>query len=343
MSGSQNHGAHATRLIVLLRDRLIRGIDHWDGFWFTPRHADTLAFLRIATGAMLLYSHVTLAMDLPAFVGNEALIDNATSKSLQDGTYGSPTAAFSTLWFIDSPGMIALHHGITILVTMLMTVGLLTRVTVPIAVLLQWMLLHRLLGSLFGLDQIVTYCAMYLAITPCGSVFSVDAWLRDRFLNRKESAPAKHSLWLRWLFPTNEATVAANVATRLLQLHLCAIYLFGGLAKTRGQMWWDGTALWYAISNYEYQSIDVTFLSAYPKVFTALTHVAMFWEIFYIALVWPKATRGIVLALAVAVHGGIAAFLGMITFGLMMIAANMIFIDPATIHRWTKKDRHSIS
>jgi hypothetical protein len=45
-------------------------------------------------------------------------------------------------------------------------------------------------------------------------------------------------------------------------------------------------------------------------------------------------TRPITLAIAVAVHGGIALFMGMITFGLMMIAANMIFLRPETVLRW---------
>jgi ABC-type multidrug transport system fused ATPase/permease subunit len=114
---------------------------------------------------------------------------------------------------------------------------------------------------------------------------------------------------------------------------MCVIYLFGGLAKARGQMWWDGTALWYAVGNYEYQSLDATFLAAYPSIFTALTHITLLWEVFYCALVWPRWSRPITLALAVAVHGGIAIAMGMATFGIMMIAANGIFIGPTWIRR----------
>ncbi len=45
--------------------------------------------------------------------------------------------------------------------------------------------------------------------------------------------------WLRidsslGLLPEAVPSVSANIATRLLQLHLCVIYLFGGLAKARG-------------------------------------------------------------------------------------------------------------
>jgi hypothetical protein len=305
-------------------------VDAWDRFWFTPRHIDTLAVLRIVTGAMLLYSHLVLATDFSSFVGTEAWIDNETSARLHDGTLGEATAAWSYLWLVDNSAFLWLNHLVTIVVTGCFMVGFLTRVTGPLAWFLQLMLVHRLLGSLFGLDQIVTYCVMYLAFAPCGAVGSVDAKLRRRLTGDGEKSL---SGWKAWLFPEDKKTVSANVATRLLQIHLCVIYLFGGIAKARGELWWDGTAVWFAVANYEYQSIDMTFLGRFPRVFTALSHVTMFWEIFYCAIVWPRLTRGITLALAVAVHGGIALFLGMITFGVMMIAANGIFVSPDWIRR----------
>lgn len=306
----------------------------WDAFWFTPRHVETLAVLRIITGAMLLYTNLVLATDLGSFIGVDAWINNDTARALHDGRLGDSTAAWSYLWSFSSPTVISLHQGIVILVSAMFMVGFLTRITGPLAWWFQLMIVHRLLGSLFGLDQILTYCVMYLAFTPCGAVFSVDAWLRRRKIDRESSKRAAR-FW-SWLLPDDRPRVSTNVATRLLQLHLCLIYLFGGLAKARGQMWWDGTALWYAVGNYEYQSWDVTFIAAYPSLFTALTHVAFLWEIFYCALVWPRWTRPLTLAIAVGVHAGIGLGLGMATFGIMMIAANGIFISPDWIRRWRR-------
>ncbi|SMP63154.1 Vitamin K-dependent gamma-carboxylase [Neorhodopirellula lusitana] len=330
-------------MIGAIKDQLSNGVDSlvdaWDWFWFTPRHVDTLAVLRICTGAMLLYSHLVLAMDLSSFLGTEAWINNDAARALHNGTFGESTAAWSYLWSIDSPTFIWIHHLLAIAASAAFMVGFLTRISGPLAWFLQLMILHRLLGSLFGLDQIVTYCAMYLAFTPCGAVFSIDAWLRRRreeaaSENSNKDSKAATTEYASWLFPADVPSTVANVATRLLQVHMCVIYLFGGLAKGRGQLWWDGTAFWYAIGNYEYQSIDVTFLSEYPTFFTGLTHITLFWEIFYCALIWPKLTRPITLAIAVAVHGGIALFLGMATFGMMMIAANGIFLSPWIFRRW---------
>ena len=133
--------------------------------------------------------------------------------------------------------------------------------------------------------------------------------------------------------PDETPAVMAGVATRLAQLHLCLIYLFGGLWKARGTSWWDGSAMWLAAANYEYQSVDLTWIAHYPVMLATLSHVTIFWETFYCALVWPRLTRPVVLAIAVMVHGGIAIFLGMITFGTMMIVANCIFIEPEWVRR----------
>ncbi|MGB7348165.1 MAG: HTTM domain-containing protein [Pirellulaceae bacterium] len=295
----------------------------WDRFWFTPRAPHVLGLLRIVTGAMLLYGHLVLASQLMSFLGDTAWINNETARQLHDGAFGITDAGRSYLWYLSNPVLLWAHQALAIVVTAAFMIGLLTRITGPAAWFLQLMFIHRLTGALFGLDQIVTYSVMYLMLAPSGSVFSVDAWIRKNFAEKVEASGR-----LSWLFPEARPSITANIATRLLQIHLCVIYLFGGLSKARGDSWWDGTAVWYAIGNYEYQSIDMTWLGAYPRVISALSNITLFWEVFYCALVWPKLTRPIVLGLAIAVHGGIALFLGMATFGLMMVAANLIFVEP---------------
>ncbi|MCO8120845.1 HTTM domain-containing protein [Stieleria sp. TO1_6] len=284
----------------------------------------TLCVLRILAGAMLLYCHLVLATDLSAFVGADAWINNDMARQLHDGAFGVSDWARSYLWYFNHPTSVVIHHGFTLAVTAMFMIGYATRITAPLALLLQLMYLHRLTGALFGLDQIVTYATMYLALTPCGSCFSVDAKLARRWADKR-----KASAFWRFMLPDDSPSVAATIGTRLLQLHLCVIYLFGGLAKSRGVTWWDGTAVWYAVANYEYQSLDMTWMARYPAIISALSNATLFWEVFYCALVWPRITRPFVLAVAVGVHASIALFLGMATFGLMMIFANGIFLAPA--------------
>jgi hypothetical protein len=112
---------------------------------------------------------------------------------------------------------------------------------------------------------------------------------------------------------------------------MCVIYLFGGISKMRGDLWWDGSALWFGFANLEYQSLDMTWTVHVPWLLAMLTHITVFWETFYCFLVWPKLTRPLCLALAVGVHLGIGLCLGMWTFGLAMIIGNMAFVPPEIV------------
>jgi len=304
--------------------------EQWNRFWFTARPISILAALRWCFGALLLYSHIVLASDLHAFIGDHAWINQELGQTPSDGSSAPVASSFSYLWKIQSPFWISVHHLFTIVVTASWCVGLLTRVTGPLCWFLQLMYLHRLTGALFGFDQIITYAVMYLMIAPTGACWSVDRLLRERFSSRLENKIG------RWIFPLSYPSVSANIATRLFQLHLCIIYLFGGLSKARGVTWWDGTAAWYALANLEYQSLDMTWLSSYPFTLAAMTTLTLIWELSYAALVWPRVTRPVVLAIAIGVHLGIALMLGMATFGIAMICANLIFIEP-----WRDKNQGS--
>lgn len=289
----------------------------WNQFWFKPILPHTLGFLRIATGSMLVYMHLVWGSDLLAFLGSDAWLTGDVVRLIHQGDY-----TWSYLNYVTSPALLWSHHVLMLVVALCFTIGLGTRITAPLAWFLNLMYCHRLTGHLFGLDQVMMLLLMYLMLAPCGSIYSVDAWLR----HNREKVGKRNSWWL----PNAGPNSANQVATRLIQLHLCIIYLFGGISKLRGEMWWDGSALWYAIVNWEYQSIDAVWLGHYPTLLGALAHITIFWETFYCATVWPRFSRPWTIALAIAVHGGIALGLGMITFGLMMIVANLSFISPQT-------------
>jgi Vitamin K-dependent gamma-carboxylase len=176
----------------------------------------------------------------------------------------------------------------------------------------------RVPGSLFGLDQINLMLAMYLAVGP-----SADAYSLDRLLRRRR-AGGPLPVIPSW---------SANLAIRLIQVHMCIIYLFAGTAKLTGPAWWDGTALWMALGNLEYQSLDMTWLANWPRLVNLMTHVTVYWELLYCALIWPRLTRPVMLLLAIPLHLGIAICLGMVTFGLVMLIGNLAFVSPEVIRR----------
>jgi hypothetical protein len=291
-----------------------------------------LAIIRIATGAMLAYVHAVWCLRLADFMGQNALIDSQLIQRLHRDDF-----TWSYLWSIDSMPLLWAHQCVAILASICMCLGFFTRLAIPLVWFMTLMVCHRMTGFLFGLDQVVMMLAMYLMLAPSGSTMSLDARLSKRFLSSSKSSSLGG-----WLFPTDTPSSMVTVATRLIQIHLCIVYLFGGISKLRGEMWWDGSALWFSAVAYEYQSLDLTWIGRYPLLGAILTHVTVFWETFYCALVWPRWSRYIMLGLAVAVHGGIAIFLGMITFGWMMIVANLAFVEPECIDRLMRRTAYWI-
>lgn len=290
-------------------------VERWNRFWFKPEAPYTLSLIRILAGAMLFYTHLVYSLDMQAMLGRSSLVSPSASQLLSTAADDGRMYAWSYLWYIESPALLWAAHIAALAVFALLTVGLWTRVVSVLAFLISLAYCHRMMGAQFGLDQVNTMLAMYLMVGPSGAVYSV-----DRLLARRRGATEEPA-----------ASPWTTVAIRLIQLHMCIIYLFGGIGKMRGEMWWDGSAVWYAIANLEYQSMDVTWLVRWPVLIALLTHITVFWETFYCFFVWPRLTRPICLGLAVAVHGGIALFLGMKTFGLAMIIGNMAFLYPETV------------
>lgn len=288
--------------------------DGWNQFWFSPTDPATLCLLRILAGSMLVYTHAVWTVDLLGFFGTEGRLPASFVQSL----HGTPYA-WSHLFAIQSPTLLWITHLAALLVLILFTLGLWTRWTSIGACLITISYAHRAAGALFGLDQINGFLSLYLALGPSGACYSLDRWMAGR----------------RGRAGGCEVSIEANIAIRLIQLHMCIVYLFAGLGKLLGPSWWAGTALWGAFANLEYQTLDMTWVASYPLVVNLVTHIILVWEVTYVALIWHRLTRPLMLAMAIPLHLGIAISMGMITFGVIMLVGNMAFLSPRFVRALT--------
>lgn len=295
-----------------IRDLCSGTLEGWNRFWFSAVDPATLGLIRICTGAMLFYTHLVWTLGINDFLMPGGWLAPSAVRMTQRGGF-----AWSYWYYLDSPALIWTVHLAGLVVFAMLALGLFSRIVSVLAFLITVSYTHRLTGALFGLDQINAMLAMYLMVGPSGAAYSLDRWR----LARKEDAK----------LPPAPPSVGANLSLRLIQFHMCVIYFFAGVSKLQGPAWWEGSALWGAVANLEYQSFDMTWLANWPLTIALLTHVTVLWEISYPALVWPRLTRPIVLALAVPLHLGIAFGLGMMTFGIIMLVANMAFISPKVV------------
>jgi hypothetical protein len=301
--------------------------DAWNRFWFAPADPATLSLIRLLAGGMLLYTHFVWSFDLSGFIGPDGYTPveflrseiHAPPPTAENPAPTAPWSLWSIFFWTKSMWLVWTVHIFAIVVFLCLFLGLFSRVAALLGYLLAVSYVHRVTpGAYFGLDKTNCMLAMYMMLGPCGARYSLDRLWRLR----------------RGAATDPQPSTSANLATRLMQVHLCVMYLFSGLAKMEGTTWQMGSAVWWSAASYEYQSLDLTWLAGWPMLTALLTHITVFWEAYYCCLVWNRFTRPLVLWTAVAVHGGIALFLGMITFGLSMIFANLAFVKPETVRRW---------
>ena len=283
----------------------------WNDFWFRPGAPETLAIMRILTGLMVFYSHAVWTLEFSGFIGGK-LLPSVYRANLYRDSFEASFAWSHFDWLPESLWMPM--HIVGLLVVICFIVGWQTRVFAWLTAALVISYANRTAGALFGLDQILAFLTLYLAISRCGGAYSIDRWRASRH---------NETLTPRMLSPLN------TIATRLIQIHLCVVYLFAGLGKCQGDTWWNGEAIWGALASYEYQTVDMTFMANQMTLVAVITLVTLAWEVSYAALIWPKLTRPIMLALAIPMHLGIGICMGMMTFGLVMLIANIAFVSPA--------------
>jgi hypothetical protein len=264
---------------------------------------------------------------------------------------------FWSVWLhVTDPTEMLLIHLAFCAICFLFLIGFCTRVTSVLTWFATLCYTHRAAGSLFGVDTMMNILLIYLAIGPSGAALSVDRLIARWWARAKPRVLARwRAFWGRGTaeevtpapapFPAEPApSVSANVAIRLLQIHVCLIYLSAGLSKLQGVSWWTGNAVWLTLANFEFAPmqhemyVDLVASLAENRFVYGLTMTAagiftLAFEIGYIFLVWRPSTRWLVLTGAVILHGFIGLFMGLKTFSLMMLAMNMAFLTPEMV-RW---------
>ncbi len=307
----------------------------WNSFFFTPADPTTLGLIRVVVGLLTLWSLIVLGIDLYDYFGSDGWADPNVIWQAQ--LQRQPFAW--SFWFL-VPDHLLRPVWLACLATVgLYTVGLFSRVTG----ILTWFIIvstvRRVPIALFGFDQILSTLALYLAATfASGQAVSLDRFLRrwrDARAVARSQRPAG-SMGGRKVTPSEPGvprpTIAANLALRLIQLHLVFIYAMAGLAKVQGPSWWNGMAIWGTMTAGEFVTRDFTALAAWPLVLNFITHASLAFELLYPILIWIPILRPLMIAGAAVLHLGIAIVApGLTEFGLAMIAANLAFCSAAWV------------
>lgn len=293
----------------------------WNEFWFSPADPRPLAAVRIATGVTLLL-YVLSWWNAPDWLGSNGLLPaRATDAILDVQQMEEGTVVLRGLNVLgDSPAVVTTMQVLLGLAAVLLAAGCLTRVSAVAALLLFLWFAHRGTVVSGGSEPILAALLFYLAWSPCQLVWSVDAWWRQMRAgsDNKPAAPTGPSV----LPP---ASLVANIAQRLIQLHLACLVFAMVAAKLPGPVWWDGEAVWYLTANTLSRPVDLTFLRGKTLLINAWTHAIVLVEVLFPFAIWIRWSRGIVLAVAGIVWLSLPLLTGEWLFPFAMAAGLLAF------------------
>ena len=154
----------------------------------------------------------------------------------------------------------------------------------------------------YGADNFMTMALFYLMLSPLPDRYSVDS----RLAKTKVKDPRLLGFW-----------------RRVLQVHLCFVYFFGGLAKLLGSGWWNGSNLWRSLIRPPFNLLSPEILVQFKYALPILGMSLGLIEVGYPVFIWMKKTRFLWLVCILAMHAAIGLLMGMYLFALVMIVLNL--------------------
>lgn len=164
---------------------------------------------------------------------------------------------------------------------------------------------------------IASHMLLLLAISHCGAVWSVDAWLRKR-RNRKNNLP----------IPGNAALRFPAWPRRLMQLMIGFVYFGAAITKMHTPEYFssDQLAAWF-MSNVNNANPVGEYLTLFPAMLVLFAYIAVVWETLFLFLTWRGTARIVMLCMGVGFHVMTTLTLGLYIFPVVCIAAYFAFLN----------------
>jgi hypothetical protein len=318
-----------------------RAWEGWSRFWFTP--IDPIGFdaVRILFGAYL-------CIWLAAFAGRQSELAGLAgwfdAPAYLDYSRLSPDVrpqiapGWSPLFVSHTAGWAAAFYAVSLAAAVLFTIGCCTRVTSVFA----WLAVvgfTQNLATNYGGDAYLMIFAFYLMI---GCVF------------RGQAEPGRSVVWrvlgdnCTWIFrrsavragATPQPSMAANVALRLLQVHLAIVIFTSALHKLQTSVWWAGAALWFPFFPPFETSLDQVLRlrdSISPRLvmtfFSLSAYLAVAWQLSFPFAIWRPAVRKLMIAGGAVGCLGHWFFYDLPIFGPAILLSSLVFLTPAEWRR----------
>lgn len=277
-------------------------------FWAGEIDLAPVALFRVVFGALLFNWFWQLYPNLAPFFTDEGMLPRRSLLEFYP-------ARISLLNAVGEWWAVALFWAASLVIAVMVTIGYRTRLACLLAFVALSSFQWRNPLILDGSDLVFRTIPLWLAVAASGDRFSLDAALR----RARGDAPSGRG----WALPV-----------RLLELQYAWIYLASALEKLAGPAWLNGTATWYALQlKHTFGRAWADFLVRDPMLVRLQTWGTLVGELVFLPLafapVFQTFARLLAIAIAAALHAGIALFMNVGNFPIVMLAGLILFLPPS--------------
>lgn len=288
--------------------RLISAVDRWSS---VPLGVVGVSGTRAVLGFVGLMFYVSQYADRDYLFGPHAVLPwrEFVAQLHDDGSFSLYAWSASEAWF-----QLVFHLGLVI--ALMVTLGIGGRAGLACHWVFLWSLYERQPVLLDGGDNLAYLVLPMLLATRCYDRFSLPSGVADRLARR---------------LPTHVRSLTTplhNLGVVAIASQMCLVYVVSGLYKVQGQVWQDGTALFYVLRVPEFTLPGVSNL-LYQNDFLVVagTYVTVIFLVYFPLGVLVPALRPWAAAMSISFHVAIALFMGLTGFALTMIACDLVFLD----------------
>ena len=269
-------------------------------FFNDPVSPAPLAIFRILIATFTLLQAILWFNDWLAFVGHDGWIQWEISQALISDLTLHIAKVYNLFSFlsISEDGFVMGFFWVYVSSAFFLLIGLFTKFFSLLTFLCHYILMCTIEVYVYGVDIFLQIALFYIMLMPVARVYSLDTLLK-----RVPTGPS-------W---------EVTLSQRVLQIHMCLIYLSAGFEKLISFEWWSGNVIWRSVVQPDFKQYDLTWLADKPWLFITLSWFTITVESLYCIGVWVPKVRVFWLFAIIGLHIGISVFLGLWLFGLIMI------------------------
>lgn len=269
-------------------------------FFCAPQSPAPLGVFRLLIAGFALSQAILWYRDWPAFFGPDGWVQWEISRALGlDWQVQMSHVAGLLKHFGFSPDQsVTIFYWAYVMFLLALLAGWHTRVAAFLVCLSHYVIMNTVSIFIYGLDIFLQIALFYLVVMPVAKAYSLDVWQ-----GRVSSAPS-------W---------GVTLSRRVLQIHLCLVYISSGFEKVQSPAWWSGNVIWRSLVQPDFSQYDFTWLARFPWLAMLSSWFVMLIEAGYCVAMWVPRLRVCWMAGIIVLHLGIALFMGLGLFGIIMI------------------------